>query len=565
MRTQYLLIALAISSVACADLYDDVAIPDTFMEESLPDKPTAIPQDIININNSVSDFTLSQMTMDVENNPEEDDNDDIISDDDIDLIPAVSRRLLSSRARARARAAAQARARAAAQARARAKAATQARARAAAQARAKAAAQARARARATVKRTYPIKMTADNEFTLFINGKKIGSGNSWTTTYSFNPVIARVDLIAIDAIDRGGPAAIIGSFGNKPSKASQWRCKEYNSGNVPKNWNQVGFNDKSWPVAKSYGRNNQNNVWMRVGRSKRPNIPNTAEWFWTKDYNNHNRVFCRLTLHKPKVVRPNIQFNKRSYDKIHLFMKQVRSELDEELKSSSLLTHTEKSKQKQIERTVQKSKANLKKTNIQFQNAVRTYNLYKATFSKAHSDNKALIDSLKRQRAFIKVELEYINRMEKEAAGLKTHTTQYNAIVTEIKQMRKQVHQEITDIERAYARAKAQTSSNVTTKQKRLSSYAATVQRLRNLLNRYKANHENLKLSLKRTQKLKSVSVIGHKTLITLSNGLHDLQTHVNQAIARKIQPNFLAGYQQCVRSKTYVANKYRKMKCSQK
>lgn len=553
MRTQYLLIALAVASVACADFDEDVAAPDVFLGESLPSVPSESLKDLLDTTDVSVDDLLFKLTKDVEDNPVKETVDETSQsenekfDDNDQILPLVGRRLLASKAaQARARAAAQAKARAAAQAKA------------------------RAAARAAVKRVFPIKMTADNEFTLYVNGQKVGTGNSWTTTYSFNPVVARVDLIAIDAIDRGGPAAIIGTFGNKPSVASQWRCKEYNSGNVPKNWNQVGFNDKSWPIAKSYGRNNQNNIWMQVGRSKRPNIPDNAEWFWTTNYNDHNRVFCRLTLHKPKVVKPkvvkpSIQFNKRSYDKIQLFMKQVRLELDKELKSSKLLTSNEQSKQTQIDRLVKQSEDNMKKTNTQLQNAVRTYNQYKATFSKAHNDNNALIKSLARQREFIKVELDYINRMEQEAAGLKRHTVQYNAIVTEIKQMRTQVHKEIADIERAYARAKSQTSSNVSIKQKKLSSYASTVQRLQNLMKTYKANHENLKLSLQRTQKLKNVSVIGHKTLIALSNGLHDLQSHVNQALTRKIQPNFLAGYQQCTRSKTYVANKYRNMKCAQK
>ena len=35
-------------------------------------------------------------------------------------------------------------------------------------------------------KTATCRMTADNEFVLFVNGKKVGSGNDWQKVYSFN-------------------------------------------------------------------------------------------------------------------------------------------------------------------------------------------------------------------------------------------------------------------------------------------------------------------------------------------------------------------------------------------
>jgi hypothetical protein len=135
----------------------------------------------------------------------------------------------------------------------------------------------------------PIYFTCDNEFDMYVNGEKIGRGTSWTTTYHFAPLVKPGDVIAIDGVDKGGPAAFIGVFGGKVTKPSEWRCslKESNG------WTKNIFDDSSWTKPVSYGRNQDSNIWRSVGGGSRPNIPGDAEWLWTSDNNNHDRVFCR--------------------------------------------------------------------------------------------------------------------------------------------------------------------------------------------------------------------------------------------------------------------------------
>jgi hypothetical protein len=135
----------------------------------------------------------------------------------------------------------------------------------------------------------PIYFTCDNEFDMYVNGEKIGRGTSWTTTYHFSPIVKPGDVIAIDGVDQGGPAAFIGVFGGKVTKSSEWRCSTKES----TGWTKNNFDDSSWSKPVSYGRNQDNNIWRSVGRGSRPNIPADAEWLWTNDNNNHNRVFCR--------------------------------------------------------------------------------------------------------------------------------------------------------------------------------------------------------------------------------------------------------------------------------
>ena len=148
--------------------------------------------------------------------------------------------------------------------------------------------------------TLPIYFTCDNEFDMYVNGNKVGRGTSWTTTYHFTPSVRPGDVIAIDGVDKGGPAAFIGVFGGKVTKASEWRCSTKHSSG----WNTNNFDDSSWTTAVSYGRNQDNNIWRSVGRGSRPNIPAEAEWLWTSDNNNHNRVYCRYFPVKAPVPAP---------------------------------------------------------------------------------------------------------------------------------------------------------------------------------------------------------------------------------------------------------------------
>jgi hypothetical protein len=141
---------------------------------------------------------------------------------------------------------------------------------------------------------FKIFMTCDNEFDLYVNGAKVGKGDTWTKTYEFNTVVNTGDVIAIDGVDKGGPAGFIGVFNGKITKPSDWKCSTQKSDN----WNNNNFDDSKWSLATSYGKNNQQNVWMSVGGGARPNIPNDAEWLWTNNNENHDRVYCRFFYHE---------------------------------------------------------------------------------------------------------------------------------------------------------------------------------------------------------------------------------------------------------------------------
>ena len=140
-----------------------------------------------------------------------------------------------------------------------------------------------------------IYMTCDNEFDMYVNGNNVGRGTSWTTTYHFSTVVKPGDVIALDGVDKGGPAAFIGVFGGKVTKPSEWKCSTKNA----PGWTTNNFDDSSWSNAVSYSRNQDSNVWRSAGGGSRPNIPGDAEWLWTNNNDNHDRVYCRYFPVKP--------------------------------------------------------------------------------------------------------------------------------------------------------------------------------------------------------------------------------------------------------------------------
>ncbi len=138
-------------------------------------------------------------------------------------------------------------------------------------------------------------LTCDNTFELFVNGNRICSGEHWTTTYNCKAEVNAGDVIAIDGRNSGqgsdnNPAAFIGVFNGVPTKPSDWRCKD--TTNPGALWNKNNFDDSSWPEAVSYGRNDGSNIW-RNNAGVRPNIPGEAQWLWTSNNKNHDRIYCR--------------------------------------------------------------------------------------------------------------------------------------------------------------------------------------------------------------------------------------------------------------------------------
>jgi hypothetical protein len=441
--------------------------------------------------------------------------------------------------------------------------------------------------RSVAKKVFPVKMTVDNEFDLYINGKKIGSGNSWTRTYSFRPSFKKVYTIAVDGRDKGGPAAFIGVFNGRPTRAIDWRCKEY-SGRLPANWMKNTFNDSRWSKARSYGRNNQRNVWYNVGRGSRPGIPSNAEWIWTHNNNSHNRVVCRMTLNSVRRINRNVKKTvktrkirviknkkrvsnsnvkvlniRKGYNKISGYLRSIENELKNDIKKSNKLgskTH------KQIEKYNNQVLAlhnSITKTRKQLENARNFNRIYTASFNKMNNHQKTLLASLKRQRSFIAVEHAYINKMEREALSLRKTSPHYKAIQNEIKQMRTQMKKEIRDVEAAYARALATSNKQKQTLSKQKNQTAARITHLNRILNNYNVKHKQIQKLVVRIHRTEGINTFAIKALNNLNLVSNEFYSHVREMSKRNMMLNYRAGYSQCQTETRRIRAFYKRAKCT--
>ncbi|PFH49028.1 carbohydrate-binding module family 67 protein [Amanita thiersii Skay4041] len=115
-------------------------------------------------------------------------------------------------------------------------------------------------------RSGTIIISTDNEYTLFVNGRRVGSGNNWQVAqrWVFDlPPVDRVE-IAVYARNLGGPAGVIAAArfdtaGNGCSNSvtfysdGSWKANR----GTPPGFERFGYDDSRWPAATvegPYGR-----------------------------------------------------------------------------------------------------------------------------------------------------------------------------------------------------------------------------------------------------------------------------------------------------------------------
>jgi len=411
----------------------------------------------------------------------------------------------------------------------------------------------------TSKKPFPIKMTVDNTFSLYVNGRKVGSGNSWTKTYSFRPSFNKVTTVAVEGRDTGGPAALIGVFNGRPTKASDWKCKNFGK-SLPRNWMSPTFDDSKWPRAKSYGRNNQNNIWRRVGRGSRPGIPNRAEWIWTRDNNNHNRVVCRMTLVSKESLRKITV--RKEYTNIERYLTSISKSLRNDAKLSGNIDRRTRTSLDRYNSKIIKIERAVRKTRQRLHDARRYNSEYVKEFNSMIGKRRSLLASLKRQRKFIAVEHAYINKMEREALSLKKTSPHYKAIRTEVLQMRIEMKKEIRDVEQAYARAMAHLSRKRNKLSRQRNRAANRITQLSRLISRHNTQlrqFQKLVNSIHRTQGVNTFTI---KAINNLSRATSEFNAHVRDMAKKAIMLNFRSGYSQCKSETHRIKRFYKKSTC---
>jgi hypothetical protein len=205
--------------------------------------------------------------------------------------------------------------------------------------------------------TFSVKITCDDIYELYLNGFLLGTGNSWKTTYSYNPELTiGNNVFAIKCkkseYQSGG---FIGVFGDVVTSSANWKCKE-NTVNFPNNWNSYDFDDSSWPYATNYGNNNEYTFWKSTTGEDRPGIPKNAEWLWSNNREDEV-VYCRYKL--TSNLTPNLTHNLTPNLTHNLTPKQINNTLH--LTKNNVSTSNE-----QIKKTVINSTKSIKLSEVNF-------------------------------------------------------------------------------------------------------------------------------------------------------------------------------------------------------
>ena len=133
-------------------------------------------------------------------------------------------------------------------------------------------------------------LTADNDARIWLNGREVLTpinNGLWNVAqnYTFQGDLM---VLAVEIINGDGPTGLAGSFsdGSVTNQDSGWKCLAWSP---PHDWNQVGFDDSSWPTAFEYVNVNSNG------------IPSNAKWIASSDYY-AKKTFCRRDFRISKVI-----------------------------------------------------------------------------------------------------------------------------------------------------------------------------------------------------------------------------------------------------------------------
>jgi hypothetical protein len=145
-------------------------------------------------------------------------------------------------------------------------------------------------------------ITVDNTFTLYVNGAPMtpvdlgGEGTSnlvdWTRA-SCCDLGGADGVLAVDALDTGGPASVLASFTGGAVSDTSWKCvaKRVVS---DEDWMAPCYDDTGWPNATTWEHVAEATTWsalvdIRAFRSD-------ASWIWTSGREGDDGVYCQVQI-----------------------------------------------------------------------------------------------------------------------------------------------------------------------------------------------------------------------------------------------------------------------------
>ncbi len=111
-----------------------------------------------------------------------------------------------------------------------------------------------------------ISLTADNSFTVWVNGQRIGEGNDWANLVEFSltkSLLPGDNVIAVEANNEGGPAGLVvhlkskGKMGLSVVSDGTWKASDKAS----PGWQKLDFKDAGWKSALVLGPYGSTGPW----------------------------------------------------------------------------------------------------------------------------------------------------------------------------------------------------------------------------------------------------------------------------------------------------------------
>src|SRR5262249_12409217 len=111
--------------------------------------------------------------------------------------------------------------------------------------------------------------TADNAFTVWVNGTRVGAGDDWKKVYRFDVrphIVDGRNVVAVEAkVDRPGPAGLLVRLAYVPNGQSRlavvsdaaWKTSDA----APQGWTAPRFDDGKWSSARVLGPYGKTGRW----------------------------------------------------------------------------------------------------------------------------------------------------------------------------------------------------------------------------------------------------------------------------------------------------------------
>jgi putative heme-binding domain-containing protein len=117
-----------------------------------------------------------------------------------------------------------------------------------------------------------LQITADDAFTVWVNGVEVGKGDTWQQVYRFDVkqhMVLGKNVLAVLAKNEGGPAGLMVRLGYNPNGQSKlalvsdgtWKAAK----TAPAGWEKIDFDDAKWEKAKVLGAFGRTAPWGVVG------------------------------------------------------------------------------------------------------------------------------------------------------------------------------------------------------------------------------------------------------------------------------------------------------------